>query len=74
MGLYESIWLVVAYVKRKENPHNFHIGGPIWLLQMWLNATFEPSLKTKVPPNPEVGVEELRLAKLTPDNGKVVSL
>lgn len=73
MGLYESLGLAVVHMTRKENPDILEIGGPIWLLQLWLNATFKPSLKTRVPPNPLVGVEELMLSKLTPDDGKVVS-
>lgn len=65
-------WLMKTW--RTGRTTNIQIGGPIWLLQLWLNAIFEPSLKTEVPPNLEVGVEGLRLAKLTPDDGKVVSI
>lgn len=39
MGLYESLGLVVADMIRTENPYNIQIGGPIMLLQLWLNAT-----------------------------------
>lgn len=64
-GLYESLGLACEYLKERENPVSLQIGGPIRLLQLWLNATLQPSLKTRVPPNPEVEVEGLRLAKLT---------
>lgn len=74
MGLYESMGLAIANMVRPENPNNLQIDGSIWLLQLWLNATFETSLKTRVPPNPTVGVERLRLVKLNPDDGKVVTL
>lgn len=72
--LYESLGLAYEDLKNMENFDILHIGGPIWLLQLWLNATFEPSLKTRVPHNPEVGVEGFRLTKLTFDDRKVVSL
>lgn len=73
MGLYESVRMVIADMTRKENTNNLQIGGPIWPLHLCLNATFEPSLKIGVPLNPKVGVKGPRLAKLTPNDGKVVS-
>lgn len=71
-GLYESTGLASQDLKQKTNIESLHVGGPIWLLQLWLNATVEPSLKTNIPPNSEVGIEGQRLAQITPDDGKVV--
>lgn len=73
-GLYESLGLAREYLKEGDNPNNLQIGGPIWILPLWLNATFKPSLKTRVPPNLEVGVEGIRMAQLTPNDGKVFYL
>lgn len=44
------------------------------VLQLWLNTTFEPCLKTKVPPSLEVGFKGIRLATLTHDARNVFSL
>ncbi|KAI5394186.1 hypothetical protein KIW84_061037 [Lathyrus oleraceus] len=52
-GLYESIGLSCEDLKSMGNPYSLQIGGPIWLIELWLNVTFEPSLKTKVPPSLE---------------------
>lgn len=74
MGLYESLALVVANMVRPENPNILQIGGSIWLLQLWLNDTFESPLKARVLLNLKEGIERLRLAKLTPKTGKVIPL
>lgn len=42
-------------------------------MQLWFNATFEPSLNTIVSPNLEGGAEGLRLSQLTPDDEKYAS-
>lgn len=59
---------------RPENPVRLQIGKHIWLLHLWLNATFETFLKPEVPPNSRVGIKGSCLAKVTPDDEKVVSL
>ena len=53
------------------------LAGPYWFLQLWLNATFEPSLSTSGTVNneePEIKnrtVKGTRLLRLTPeDDGK----
>ncbi|KAI5406294.1 hypothetical protein KIW84_052873 [Lathyrus oleraceus] len=73
LGFYESLGFSCEDLKERENPYNIQIGGPIWILQLWINAIFESFLKTKVPRNPEAGVEGLRMDKLTHNDGKVVS-
>ncbi|KAI5441042.1 hypothetical protein KIW84_010486 [Lathyrus oleraceus] len=57
MGLYESLALEVADIVRPENPNSIQIGGHVWLLQLWLIATFESSPKTKIPPNPTTSIK-----------------
>lgn len=49
MGIYKSLALVVADMVRPKNPDSLQIGGPIWCLHLWLNTTFESSLRPKVP-------------------------
>lgn len=64
-GFYKSLALDVVDMVRPENPNNLQIIGPIWLMHLWINATFESSLKHKVLPHSRVGIEGPRLAKLT---------
>lgn len=50
-SLYEALGLTASDFKSIDDPtYNFHINGPIWLLQLWLNATFESFLKFNIPP------------------------
>ena len=44
--LYEEISHVVRLIKGGKN---FNPGGPFWLLQIWLNAIFEPLLRYSPP-------------------------
>lgn len=74
IGLYESLASAIADMVRLENPNRLRISGPIWLLRLYLNTTFESSLNLGVPPNSIVGIEGPRLAKHTSNDGKVVSL
>lgn len=72
-GLYKSLGLASQDIRKIINPESLQVGGHIWLLQLWLNAMFKPSLKTRIRPSSEVGVKDPRLTQLTPDVGKVVS-
>lgn len=71
-SLYEAFGLATSYFKYTTDPqYKFHINGPIWLPQLWLNAKFESFLKFKnhyTLPQQVKGrwVEATRLALLTP--------
>lgn len=76
-SLYESLSDGVTQLKNLGEKVNVLISGPIWLLQLWLNATFEASLPSKglVDEDSEevknMRVKGVRLAQLTPnDEGK----
>lgn len=69
-GLYKSLGFASRDLKERENPESFLVSNPIWILQLWLNATFNPSLKTIIPPNLKGNVECMRLARITPNDGK----
>ena len=45
VDLYESLRSVVLSLK-SHTSKNILLAGPFWLLQLWLNAMFEPSLST----------------------------
>lgn len=66
--------LACKELNNKAKLDGLQIGGLIWLLQLWLSATFESSLETRAPLNPKLGIEGIRIAKLTHDDGKVISL
>ena len=67
-----SISSGAAQLKVIENRASLLLAGPFWLLQLWLNATFESFLPQKPQINeqaPEIArrrVEGTRLALLTP--------
>ena len=42
------------------------VSGPMWQLQFWLNATFEPKMKLGIPATMPRVVEGIRLNLLTP--------
>lgn len=44
--LYESLGYATEFLKNYQLGTNLLLDGPYWLLQLWLNATFEPLLKT----------------------------
>ena len=44
VSLYEGLGSVVSKLKTYQTGTNLLLVGPFWLLQLWLNATFEPSL------------------------------
>ena len=70
--LYESLSEGVAQLKDLGTKGNLLLSGPFWLLQLWLNASFEASLPNKG--TVEEGAEEIkdrrvegtRLVQLTP--------
>ncbi|GAU33291.1 hypothetical protein TSUD_279660 [Trifolium subterraneum] len=47
--LYESIGLACDEIKKSENGSSFLVAGPMWLLQLWLNATFEQEFNLRIP-------------------------
>ena len=71
-SLYESLGSASAKLKEYEAGTNLLLSGPYWLLQLWLNATFESFLPTRgnVEENaPEIinrSIEGTRLLRLTP--------
>lgn len=74
MGIYESLALAIVDMIRPKSSNSLQIGIPIWLLQLWLNAIFESSLKARAPLNSSVGIEGPWLVKLTSDDENVVYL
>ncbi|XP_050885349.1 uncharacterized protein LOC127090291 [Lathyrus oleraceus] len=69
-NLYEFLSESVNLLKTIKDQGKIHLSGPFWLLQLWLNATFEASL----PVEQEVDEEQVkdktvewpRLVQLTP--------
>jgi hypothetical protein len=58
-------------IKAAKDGSKFSVAGPIWLLQLWLNATFETELGLIVPSDyqQEVDAREVegqRLVRLAP--------
>ena len=75
-SLYESIGVAVSKLKTYETGTDLLLAGPFWLLQLWLNATFESSLSTFGVINeehPDVvnrSIEGTRLLKLIPNDDR----
>lgn len=73
-SLYESLNDGVTQLKNLGEKGNILLSGPFWLLQLWLNATFDASLPSKClvdEDSKEVKngrAEGVRLAQLTPNN------
>lgn len=69
-NLYESLSESVNLLKTIKDQCKINLSGPFWLLQLWLNATFEASLPVKHEVNEEKVkdriVEWPRLVQLTP--------
>ncbi|XP_050874871.1 uncharacterized protein LOC127078459 [Lathyrus oleraceus] len=69
-NLYESLSESVKFLKTIKDRGKINLSGPFWLLQLWLNATFEASLPVKHEVNEEkvkdMTVEWPRLVQLTP--------
>lgn len=74
VSLYESLGEGVTTLKNIQPRVNVSLSGPFWLLQLWLNATFETSLPIRNPIDAEAKeikirrVEGTRLALLTPND------
>jgi hypothetical protein len=69
--LYEAMGNASDAIKASQDGSKFSVAGPIWLLQLWLNATFEQELGLIVPSDyqQEVDSREIegqRLARLVP--------
>ncbi|MCI55857.1 hypothetical protein A2U01_0077108, partial [Trifolium medium] len=62
-------------LKKASDGSSFLVAGPIWLLQLWLNATFEGKMALAVPEDYAAEVvarriEGTRLARLAPMPGQ----
>jgi hypothetical protein len=69
--LYASMQLASENLKKTGDGSTFLAAGPFWLLQLWLNATFEKELEFYLPGDYEVEarrrqVEGTRLVRLVP--------
>jgi hypothetical protein len=69
--LYEAMGNASDAIKASKDESKFSVAGPMWLLQLWLNATFETELGLIVPSDyqEEVDgreVEGQRLVRLAP--------
>jgi hypothetical protein len=69
--LYEAIGNASDDIKASKDGSSFVVSGPMWLLQLWLNATFETELGLIVPSDYQKEVDERlveggRLVRLIP--------
>jgi hypothetical protein len=69
--LYEAMGNASDAIKASKDRSKFSVAGPMWLLQLWLNVTFETELGLIVPSDyqkevNERTVEGQRLVRLTP--------
>ncbi|XP_028223059.1 uncharacterized protein LOC114404159 [Glycine soja] len=69
--LYESLGEVCDDLKKSKDGSSFLVSGPMWLLQLWLNATFEQEMGLIIPQDyaEEVAnrsIEGQRALRLTP--------
>ncbi|XP_050890475.1 uncharacterized protein LOC127095892 [Lathyrus oleraceus] len=69
-NLYESLSESVNLLKTIKDQGKINLSGPFWILQLWLNATFEASLPVEQEVDEEQvkdrSVEWPRLVQLTP--------
>jgi hypothetical protein len=56
--LYEAVGNASDAIKASKYGSKFSVAGPIWLLQLWLNATFETELGLIVPSDYQKEVDE----------------
>lgn len=70
-NLYESLGVASCNLIDQAYLDSLQI-GVIWLLQLWLNATFAPVLHTENSSDTVVGGEGVWLARITPDDGNTV--
>ncbi|KAL5148570.1 hypothetical protein HKD37_13G035601 [Glycine soja] len=69
--LYESLGEACYDLKKSKDGSSFLVSGPMWLLQLWLNATFEQEMGLIIPQDyaEEVAnrsIEGQRALRLTP--------
>lgn len=76
-NLYESLDEGVTALKNIKTKGNLLLSGPFWLLQFWLNVSFDACLPIHNPIDADIDavknrrVEGMRLAMLTPsDEGR----
>lgn len=73
-SLYESLSDGISQLKNLGGKGNLLLSSPFWLLQLWLNSTFEASLPNKSLVNGEAEevknkrFEGIRLAQITPND------
>ena len=66
-SLYESLNAASFDIKMSEIPNEYLLtSGPLWLLQFWLNATFQHKIKKDVPFTTPRDIEGYRLRDITP--------
>jgi hypothetical protein len=71
--IYEAIGNSCDDIKASKEGTPFLVSGPIWLLQLWLNATFETKMGLLVPSDHQKEVDERlveggRLFRLSPSS------
>lgn len=71
-SLYELLATSSRNIIERSYLNSLQIGGPIWLLQLWLNATFVPTLHSDIPSSIIVGAKGSRLALITPGDGETL--
>ena len=68
-SLYEALNIASFDIKLKKNGcDSLLIAGPMWLLQFWLSAKFEPKIPQGIPIDMPRYVEGTRLNLLTPED------
>lgn len=70
-SLYESLGLATEVLRNLQPKVNLLLFGSFWLLQLWLNATFEISLDIGKPNNTseairDICIKGIQLTKMTP--------
>lgn len=60
-SLYESLGLAIKTLKNLKPKDNLLLGGPYWLLQLWLNAIFETSLNVNIPDDVDEDIKNRRI-------------
>lgn len=70
-SLYKYLGVATEALKNLKPRDNWLLSGPLWMLQLWLNSTFELSLDDDKPNNTSDiiknrHIEGVRLAQMTP--------
>ncbi|XP_057428534.1 uncharacterized protein LOC130740088 isoform X3 [Lotus japonicus] len=70
--LYLSLSQAITSLQKPSGAEkNILFAGPLWFLQLWLNAIFETKLSTPSPQNVSTSIAAFRLNCLTPSKDKV---